>query len=157
LDDRLVIANPDDELGHLGQAFNSTLERLQDSFDQLKRFTADASHELRTPLTAIRSVGEVALQKSADAAYYRDIIGSMLEEVTIKGTISVTERSQGAKTGHPCLLIAVSYGFRVHCHDRSRASANDSCPISVVGVGNCKRIEPSFTAGAANEGSIKVQ
>jgi heavy metal sensor kinase len=81
LDDRLTISNPDDELGHLGQAFNRTLGRLEESFDQLRRFTADASHELRTPLTAIRSVGEVALQKAGGVPYYRDIIGSMLEEV----------------------------------------------------------------------------
>jgi signal transduction histidine kinase len=46
----------------------------------LRRFTADASHELRTPLTAIRSVGEVSLQKQGDPKYYRDIVGSMLEE-----------------------------------------------------------------------------
>jgi heavy metal sensor kinase len=81
LNDRLTISNPDDELGHLGQAFNMTLGRLEESFDQLRRFTADASHELRTHLTAIRSVGEVALQKAGGVPYYRDIIGSMLEEV----------------------------------------------------------------------------
>jgi signal transduction histidine kinase len=61
--------------------FNDTLTRLEGSFEQLRRFTADASHELRTPLTAIRSVGEVALQNPGNAGYYRDIIGSMLEEV----------------------------------------------------------------------------
>ncbi len=81
LNERLTIQNPGDELGHLGHAFNETLARLEKSFEQLRRFTADASHELRTPLTAIRSVGEVALQNTGDAAYYRDIIGSMLEEV----------------------------------------------------------------------------
>lgn len=80
LSERLVIENPDDELGHLGNAFNETLARLERSFEQLRRFTADASHELRTPLTAMRSVGEVALQESGDASYYREIIGSMLEE-----------------------------------------------------------------------------
>jgi heavy metal sensor kinase len=80
LNERLVIQNPDDELGKLGSAFNATLARLESSFDQLRRFTADASHELRTPLTAIRSVGEVSLQKQGDPKYYRDIIGSMLEE-----------------------------------------------------------------------------
>ena len=82
LDERLVIENPGDELGHLGTVFNDTLARLESSFGQLRRFTADASHELRTPLTAIRSVGEVSLQKSGDAHYYRDVIGSMLEETT---------------------------------------------------------------------------
>ncbi len=81
LNERLQIENPDDELGHLGLAFNETLASLEKSFEQLRRFTADASHELRTPLTAIRSVGEVALQNTGDATYYRDIIGSMLEEV----------------------------------------------------------------------------
>ncbi len=80
LNQRLTIQNPTDELGNLGLAFNETLARLEKSFEQLRRFTADASHELRTPLTAIRSVGEVALQNSGDSVYYRDIIGSMLEE-----------------------------------------------------------------------------
>ena len=81
LSERLQIPNPDDELGRLGAAFNQTLARLDTSFEQLRRFTADASHELRTPLTAIRSVGEVALQAHGGALYYRDVIGSMLEEV----------------------------------------------------------------------------
>ena len=80
LHERLEIGNPDDELGQLGTEFNTTLARLESSFEQLRRFTADASHELRTPLTAIRSVGEVSLRKPGDEKYYRDIIGSMLEE-----------------------------------------------------------------------------
>jgi heavy metal sensor kinase len=80
LNERLQIENPNDELGHLGVAFNATLARLERSFDQLRRFTADASHELRTPLTAIQSVGEVSLQMNGDVKYYRNTIGSMLEE-----------------------------------------------------------------------------
>jgi heavy metal sensor kinase len=79
--ERLVLENPDDELGHLGTAFNETLARLEHSFEQLKQFTADASHELRSPLTAMRSVGEVALQNGGDLRYHHDVIGSMLEEV----------------------------------------------------------------------------
>lgn len=81
LGERLPIQNPEDELGKLGITFNDLLARLQAAFDQLRRFTADASHELRTPLTAIRSVGEVALQEQRNPAEYRDVIGSMLEEV----------------------------------------------------------------------------
>jgi len=81
LGDRLSIENSEDELGKLGTVFNDMLGRLQAAFDQLRRFTADASHELRTPLTAIRSVGEVALQDQRSPAEYRDVIGSMLEEV----------------------------------------------------------------------------
>ncbi len=66
LSERLPVQNPHDEIGHLASVFNATLARLESSFQQLRRFTADASHELRTPLTSIRSVGEIALQKPGD-------------------------------------------------------------------------------------------
>jgi heavy metal sensor kinase len=81
LADRLPVDNAEDEFGRLATVFNQTLSRLQDAFERLRRFTADASHELRTPLTAMRSVGEVALRGTLDASAYRDVIGSMLEEV----------------------------------------------------------------------------
>ena len=80
LADRLPIDNPDDEMGRMASVFNETLGRLEESFNQMRRFTADVSHELRTPLTAIRSVGEVGLRGHRDEATYRGIIGSMLEE-----------------------------------------------------------------------------
>jgi len=80
LNARLDVENSHDELGFLASTFNETLARLERSFDQLRRFTADASHELRTPLTAIRSVGEVGLQKRGAAEDYREVIASMLEE-----------------------------------------------------------------------------
>jgi heavy metal sensor kinase len=81
LGERLPVENEEDELGHLARVFNEMLARIEESFEQLRRFTSDASHELRTPLAAIRSVGEVGLQKNASNEEYRDMIGSMLEEV----------------------------------------------------------------------------
>jgi heavy metal sensor kinase len=80
LGERLPVHNPDDEMGRLASVFNETLARLEQSFEQMRRFTADVSHELRTPLTAIRSVGEVGLRGHRDEAAYRTIVGSMLEE-----------------------------------------------------------------------------
>jgi heavy metal sensor kinase len=82
LKERIPIKNPHDELGRLAGAFNELLERVERSFDRLKRFTSDASHELRTPLTAMRSVGEVGLQTAHTSEEYREVIGSMLEEST---------------------------------------------------------------------------
>ncbi len=81
LKERLPVDNPNDEFGRLATVFNQTLTRLESSFDQMRRFTADASHELRTPLTALRSVGEIGLRAKREPAEYREIIGSMLEEV----------------------------------------------------------------------------
>ena len=80
LDERLPIDTPQDELGRMAAVFNDTLGRLEASFLQMRRFTGNVSHELRTPLTAIRSVGEVGLRGPSDAAAYRDVIESMLEE-----------------------------------------------------------------------------
>jgi len=81
LNERIPVKNPDDELGHMALVLNGLLGRLEESFEKLQRFTSDVSHELRTPLAAMRSVGEVGLQEEHDAEKYRDVIGSMLEEV----------------------------------------------------------------------------
>lgn len=81
LADRLPVEHPDDEFGRLATVFNETLSRIEDAFDRLRRFTTDASHQLRTPLAAIRSVGEVALRENGKPETYREVIGSILEEV----------------------------------------------------------------------------
>lgn len=81
LNNRIPIDNPNDELGHMARVLNGLLARLGESFEKLQHFTSDVSHELRTPLAAMRSVGEVGLQEDHSAEKYRDIIGSMLEEV----------------------------------------------------------------------------
>jgi heavy metal sensor kinase len=77
---RLPNPNPHDEFGKLATVFNETLARLESSFHELKRFTADASHELRTPLTALQAVGEVALRRPDDPNVLREALQSMLEE-----------------------------------------------------------------------------
>jgi heavy metal sensor kinase len=81
LSSRVPVENPNDEFGRMARVLNGLLERLEESFLQLQRFTSDVSHELRTPLTSMRSVGEVGLEQSHSDAEYRDIVGSMLEEV----------------------------------------------------------------------------
>jgi len=63
LNERLNVKNERDELGKLTKVFNALLARLEDSFEQQRRFMADASHELRTPLAIVRGESEVALAK----------------------------------------------------------------------------------------------
>jgi heavy metal sensor kinase len=81
LHERLPAERSSTELDQLREAFNETLARLERSFEHLRRFSADASHELRTPLTALRSVGEVGLRSARTVEDYREVVGSMLEEV----------------------------------------------------------------------------
>ena len=81
LDRRLDIPNPDDELGRLGATLNGMIGRLERSFEEIRRFTADAAHELRTPLTVMRNVAEVALRSPREPEQYRRVLGDMLEEV----------------------------------------------------------------------------
>ncbi len=81
LHERLEEEPSGEELNQLREGFNDTLARLERSFGELRRFTADASHEIRTPLTALRSVGEVGLRGARTADDYREVIGTMLEEV----------------------------------------------------------------------------
>jgi len=107
LSDRLPVSNADNEMGRLATVFNATLARLQESFDQMRRFTSDVSHELRTPLTAIRSVGEVGLRGGSRAeGEYRAIIGSMLEEVDrLAGLVDRLLTLSRAETGEAKLSI----------------------------------------------------
>lgn len=81
LHERLSVANPHDEIGRLTAVINDTFARLESSFEQLRRFTADASHELRTPLAVIRGIGELGLGETRSPGEYKEAIGSMLEEV----------------------------------------------------------------------------
>jgi len=101
---RVPVENPNDELGQLARVLNDLLARLETSFEQMRRFTADASHELRTPLTAIRSVGEGALRGHHADPAWRDVVGSMLEEVerltTLVDALLTLSRAEG---GHIAL------------------------------------------------------
>lgn len=50
---RIPVSNSKDELQELAETFNHMLTRLQNGFEQQRRFVSDASHELRTPITVI--------------------------------------------------------------------------------------------------------
>lgn len=78
---RIEIVNPEDELGALGQTLNRMIERLERSFAEMQRFTADAAHELRTPLAVIRNEAEVALRMRRTPEEYAQVLENLLEEV----------------------------------------------------------------------------
>ncbi len=68
------------ELASLARTFNQMLDRLEESFERISRFSADIAHDLRTPVNNIRGEAEVALARARNAGEYRDVIESCLEE-----------------------------------------------------------------------------
>ena len=68
------------ELASLAGTFNEMLERLEEAFERISRFTADIAHDLRTPVNNIRGEAEVALARARTVDEYRDVLESSLEE-----------------------------------------------------------------------------
>lgn len=80
LDERIEIGGLPTEVAALAGSFNSMLERLEDSFDRLSRFSADIAHELRSPVSNLRIEAEVALGKARSLQEYQETLASCLEE-----------------------------------------------------------------------------
>jgi heavy metal sensor kinase len=82
LNRRIEVPGSADELTRLGETLNHMIARLGRSFDEVRRFTADAAHELRTPLAIMRSEAEIALRTPRDPDEYRRVLESILEETS---------------------------------------------------------------------------
>ena len=77
LHERLPVTGGD-ELVRLARVINDLLDRLETSFEQQRRFMADASHELRTPTAIVRTEADVTLSRpSRTTDEYRASIGIM--------------------------------------------------------------------------------
>ena len=87
LDRRVEPADNRTEVGSVGLAINSMLDRIQAAFDEkaateakLRQFLADASHELRTPLTSIRGFAEIARHAQAEPEQIATALGRIEAE-----------------------------------------------------------------------------
>jgi two-component system OmpR family sensor kinase len=95
LSHRAESTDPRTEVGRLGGAFNSMLDRLEVAFAQrraseerLRQFLADASHELRTPLASIRGYAELYEMGAArDPAEVEKAMRRIEDEATRMGVL----------------------------------------------------------------------
>ena len=82
LSERIPVAEVRDEISELAQLLNQMFDRLESSFHQIRRFTAEASHELRTPLSLIRLQAEKLLVHGKLDAANEEAVHVQLEEVS---------------------------------------------------------------------------
>ncbi len=81
LSERIPVPSGRDELASLAQLLNRTFDRLQGSFEQIQRFSADASHELKTPLALIRLNAEKLSPRVAADPESAGAVADILEEI----------------------------------------------------------------------------
>lgn len=80
LSERLPEIRTGDEIERLSTALNRMIVRLDQAFQHVNRFSADASHELRTPLTILQLELEAIVQTQTLNPALAEQMGSILEE-----------------------------------------------------------------------------
>jgi len=81
LNQRIPVPDVHDEIADLARLLNEMFDRLETSFSQVRRFSADASHELKIPLSLIRLHAEKMLAGDALPPAHREALQVQLEEV----------------------------------------------------------------------------
>jgi len=88
LNQRISATGEDKEFVELIEVYNGMLERLERSFTQARRFSADAAHELKTPLAILQGQLERAIQAAEAGSAMQSELTSILDEVRRLSTIS---------------------------------------------------------------------
>src|SRR5438552_1067803 len=81
LDQRLPVPPTADEIAELIAVMNATLDRLQRSFEQSVRFSAEASHHLKTPISVLRAGIEEILTDPETPAKQQTRADALLHQV----------------------------------------------------------------------------
>jgi len=81
LSERIAVSDVRDEVSDLARLLNEMFDRLEASFDQVRRFSAEASHELKTPLSLLRLQSEKLLTDGGLSRVQEEMVLEQLEEI----------------------------------------------------------------------------
>jgi signal transduction histidine kinase len=129
---RVQVPPTRDEIGQLALTVNETLERLDTSVEQQRRFVADASHELRGPLAALRADLEISVTHPQRTAWHdvaRDTLTDVerLQHLTEDLLLLARLDSHQERSSEPVDLAAIVM-------ESTRAIQRDDLELNVVGV-----------------------
>jgi signal transduction histidine kinase len=82
LSQRIPVSEVRDEISDLGRLLNDMFDRLESSFNQIRRFSAEASHELKTPLSLLRLEGEKLLLNEGLTPDQHEAVQVQMEEIS---------------------------------------------------------------------------
>ena len=88
LDQRVTTREQDREFEEITRAFNEMLGRLEKSFKQASRFSADAAHELKTPLAILQGQIEREINSAEAGSHFQGVLTGILDEVRRLAAIS---------------------------------------------------------------------
>ncbi len=82
LSERIPVSTVEDEISDLARLLNQMFDRLESSFNQVRRFTAEASHELKTPLSLMRLQTEKLLMEGGLTPAQEESLHVVVEEIS---------------------------------------------------------------------------
>ncbi len=82
LSERIAVPDVHDEISDLARLLNEMFDRLESSFNQVRRFSAEASHELKTPLSLVRLQAEKLLVDEGLTPEQQESVQVQMDEIT---------------------------------------------------------------------------
>ncbi len=148
---------PDDEVGQVITAFNTTLERLENLFTSQQRFLADVSHELRTPLTVIKGNVGLMRQKQTFDPEILDIISAEADRLTrlVESLLLLAKAEAGklplnrTRTDLDALMLDTMGAMQVLAGNKVQLILTDLVPVqATVDADRLKQVLVNLIANA---------
>ena len=133
LDQRLPVPATADEMAELITVLNTMLDRLQRSFKQSVRFSAEASHHLKTPISVLRAGIEEILTDTETPAKQQTRAAALLHQIhqltSIAENLLLLARADAGRLDLHCEQFDLSEVLRGMCEDASAMAEDEGLEV----------------------------